>query len=542
MTVLPRTLSELPTKPLPTQNLLTGQQGSNGSPHPGGTGPEGAPEFAALLGTQSAQRPVQPSVGSPVVTDMHDLAERSELTGMMDLSTMPQVASPEALRAAAPNSLQVPVAQPMDSVEKAVSLKPDGVDMVDVSTTSLSEPVHHEGAPIDIHQEAMVAAAGMRPEISAPVQADKSSPMINGQVRLPVEMMLPQGQLNGKTEAPVAAEPKPMPPMTSPLAEPTEVMEGRRSEVAVVLGGQSERPVLRAVTGDRGLEKTDRSATAQLQVPVKTDGVPEPQQMTKPDSLGPQSTASGAKPDTDAVQTHQPLEPVKAVAPQTSGEPAAELSQVRPAPGQAAPVPADVANPIVQQPSASAALNTTTTLPTPSALDGADDLPRLQDVKVLSSRVIENVTGSLDRPGTPSTVKVIDLQLQPETLGRINAQLKQTGDTLEVRLEPSLAETALLLKEDRLALQRILGSLGSITDTAIVRIVDPVAEQRQVDEQDTVAGFESGETDQGAEQFVSAEDLRDGVYRQDMQQGTSDEVDDEGLGRSNARASSDIYI
>ena len=173
---------------------------------------------------------------------------------------------------------------------------------------------------------------------------------------------------------------------------------------------------------------------------------------------------------------------------------------------------------------------------------GSDELPRLQDVKVTSSRVIEMAPVASDRTGQGTSVKVIDLQLQPDTLGRIGAQLKRTGEGLEIRLEPSLAETALLLKEDRLALQRILGALGPLTEQTLVRIVEPVAEQRQTDGQEQVAGFELGEAEQGGTHSAASEDLRrEGAWRNDPQAGQQD-ADENSADARRVRASDDIYI
>ncbi len=173
---------------------------------------------------------------------------------------------------------------------------------------------------------------------------------------------------------------------------------------------------------------------------------------------------------------------------------------------------------------------------------GSDELPRVQDVRVTSSRVVEMAPAPSDRAAQPTTVKVIDLQLQPDTLGRINAQLKQTAEGLEIRLEPSLAETALLLKEDRLALQRILGSLGSGQDPTVVRIVDPVAEQEQADGQDDVAEQELGEAGEGSDWLRNLDDIYDerrtgGEYQNVQPQ----DVEGANTG-GDRRAAGDIYI
>ncbi len=229
---------------------------------------------------------------------------------------------------------------------------------------------------------------------------------------------------------------------------------------------------------------------------------------------------------------------VPAAAAQPAAEAAPERIQIKPAAANAelAPTPVQPSDPInLNQ---SAASNNATQV----TGGGSDELPRLQDVKVTSSRVIEMAPVASDRTGQGTSVKVIDLQLQPDTLGRIGAQLKRTGEGLEIRLEPSLAETALLLKEDRLALQRILGALGPLTEQTLVRIVEPVAEQRQTDGQEQVAGFELGEAEHGGTYSAASEDLRrEGAWRNDPQAGQQD-ADENSADARRVRASDDIYI
>ncbi len=209
---------------------------------------------------------------------------------------------------------------------------------------------------------------------------------------------------------------------------------------------------------------------------------------------------------------------------------------------RATPVQADFAGLPVQSPdsvsvSANAASNAASL-----SLNGSDDEPRLQDVKILGSRVNELPPGAADRSGQGTTVKVIDLQLQPETLGRIGAQLKQTAGGLEVRLEPSMAETALLLKEDKLALQRILGAIGSLSDPAVVRIVDPIADQRQADGQEALADSDLSEAGQSGGHAATSGDLYGEGYSNDSSQNPQTVAEQDSPDSSRQRAADDIYI
>lgn len=174
--------------------------------------------------------------------------------------------------------------------------------------------------------------------------------------------------------------------------------------------------------------------------------------------------------------------------------------------------------------------------------EGSSDQPRLQDVKVVSTKITEIAPMAGERTGQALTVKVIDLQLQPDTLGRIGAQIKQTGGGLEVRLEPTMAETAALLKEDRMALQRILGAFGSLSETAIVRIVDPIAEQKLDDGQDLQADSDLGETNHSGGQSTTSGGLQGEGYGTNQFENTQSTAEQSPLDTGPQRASGDIYI
>ncbi len=214
-----------------------------------------------------------------------------------------------------------------------------------------------------------------------------------------------------------------------------------------------------------------------------------------------------------------------------------EAPQPRPISTQAdsAGVPVQSADPVSV--SANAA-SSSTSLP----VNGSNDEPRLQDVKILGARTIELAPGTTDGAGQGTTVKVLDLQLQPETLGRIGAQLKQTAGGLEVRLEPSLMETAQLLKEDKLALQRILGVLGSISEPAVVRIVEPVGDQKQADGQEALVDLDLSEAGQSGGHETTSGDLYGEGNSNESTQNPQTVAEQDGPDSSRQRASDDIYI
>jgi len=99
-----------------------------------------------------------------------------------------------------------------------------------------------------------------------------------------------------------------------------------------------------------------------------------------------------------------------------------------------------------------------------------------------------------------------------------------------------------LLKEDKFALQRILGVIGSISDPAVVRIVDPIADQRQADGQETLADVDLGEAGQSGGQEATSGDLYGEGYSNDSSQNNQAVAEQDGLDSSRQRATDDIYI
>lgn len=478
MTVLPRNPTEMPAKALPSHNVMSGRPGSNHSSQLDGTAGEGAPKFASLLGAQDKQNLIAQDTA-------HTNTVEAQLSG-----------------AAAPENPAM-----VDLVEGVLTDQDLAPNIDDAQTHSLRAdeavpPVAHPG----------VSPTGPKGLIRVPAEAvfSNSQPGENSKVPTPQTQVATPSSSDG-------ALPSSETPDQTQLADTSQ---SRRGEIAVALSTQVARPVLRDANAGVTPAKADKSA--------------------------------GPKPDMPSIRVLAESAGSEPVLPkgQMTSEPAAS-GPVPPArldaliegsPSRPAAVPLDVSGPTVQPINNTGSVQNAIPTGLQSTLEGSDDLPRLQDVKVLSSKVIEMAPLATDRSGSATTVKVIDLQLQPDTLGRIGAQLKQTGDVLEVRLEPSTVEAARLLKDDRLALQRILGSLGSISEPAVVRIVDPVAEQKPTDEQDALAGYESGEPEQGGDQFASARDLQGEVYRSNDIQHAQDTEQHEPAGPIDRRASDDIYI
>ena len=478
MTVLPPNPTEMPAKTLPSHNVMSGRAGSNQSSQLDGTAGEGVPKFASLLGAQDKQS-----------VKAQGPAQANSVVADLSGDTSPENPAMTDL---------------VDGVLSDKALTPNAED---VQTRGLEA----DGTVPPIAQPA-TSPAGPQSLIRVPAEAvfSNSRPQDGSKVPAPQAQAVAATPADGVLPASEALDP----------AHLAETSQSRRGEIAIALSSQAARPVLREANAGIVPPKADKAAAA------------------KPDLANIRVLAEGSGSDPVLPKGQMPAEPA-ASGPLASGRLDA---LVEGGPSRPAVVPVDVSGPSVQPVNNTGSVQNAIPAGLQSTLDGSDDLPRLQDVKVLSSKVIEMAPLATDRPGSATTVKVIDLQLQPDTLGRIGAQLKQTGDVLEVRLEPSTAEAARLLKDDRLALQRILGSLGSISEPAVVRIVDPVAEQKLSDEQDALAGSEFGEAEQGGDRFAAAGDLQREGYRSNDIQHAHDAEHQEPAGPIDRRASDDIYI
>ena len=155
----------------------------------------------------------------------------------------------------------------------------------------------------------------------------------------------------------------------------------------------------------------------------------------------------------------------------------------------------------------------------------AHEQPRLLDVKVISTRteIAEPELATGRQEGIQ--VKSIELQLQPDTLGRINIRLTTNAEGLLVQLEPQRPQAAALLADDQLALQRILTVAGFGTEQTTVRILEPPAEpkdwgsQSSPQEEPAADGNRDWQLDRRSNQHLGAEDvpLRGGDFVDERQ-------------------------
>ncbi|MEP2705366.1 MAG: flagellar hook-length control protein FliK [Roseibium sp.] len=69
-------------------------------------------------------------------------------------------------------------------------------------------------------------------------------------------------------------------------------------------------------------------------------------------------------------------------------------------------------------------------------------------------------------------LKTLDIQLTPHELGTVKVSLRMVGDTVEVQLITSRAQTAELLKQDRQMLDQMLRTTGFNADTITIQAAD----------------------------------------------------------------------
>lgn len=485
MTALPRSLVDVPTNPVQMQNAAAGRHSQDRVLRHGGAEGDGdvAVKFSSLLGKLGAQ------VEAPVGQKSPQLETEAQPLPPVGDPNVDQIPN-NADIAVSPGTL--PSAQ---SGSQGAQMRAHTLDL-NFAAPRLSESLQQ-------------TASAARSSVATSVLSVVTSGSVGETATLEAT-----GQTIGKLARPAEA-----------ILRSEKLAAGQGDGSLLPARGEGAGPMAgvqakaETVAADRQVQIGQPAATRSDLAALRVDnGTAQKDRMT-----------DRAKPTADVELPHAKELPRLDVSQQTG--------QVK-----TATVPTELANGPSQTSEPMGVSHNTASALSPSASDNAGDLQRLQDVKVLGTRVVEMPLAAGDRAGHGTTVKVIELQLQPETLGRIGAQMKQTGGVLEVRLEPSLAETALLLKEDRLALQRILGTLGSISDLAVVRIIDPVTEQRLGDGQDPLAESELGQADHAGGQSAASGDLQGEGYSNDDYQYAQTTAEQATLDIGRQRAPGDIYI
>ncbi|MBN9670727.1 flagellar hook-length control protein FliK [Roseibium aggregatum] len=117
-------------------------------------------------------------------------------------------------------------------------------------------------------------------------------------------------------------------------------------------------------------------------------------------------------------------------------------------------------------------------------------------------------------------LKTLDIQLTPHELGTVKVSLKIVGDTVEVSMVASNAQTAELLKQDKQMLDQMLRATGFKADTVTVQAAD----DRTAVQQTSQAGTSGSATSQnGAGQSAAGD-------------GSAQNFNGSGSGQQNGRA------
>lgn len=175
--------------------------------------------------------------------------------------------------------------------------------------------------------------------------------------------------------------------------------------------------------------------------------------------------------------------------------------------------------------------------------DSRGDGPRLEGIRILNQHIEDVVAEEAANANKKQQVKSIDLQLQPNDLGRVALKMSTTSEGLVVQIAPQLQQTASLLTDNQLALQRVLNAVGAGSEVASVRIIEPQADVRD----GANSGLDSGENfEEAAFEANSNRFFQDhSSERGNSTGGTArddDAADNTSMVQSTSRLPDDIYL
>ncbi|GHB18489.1 flagellar hook-length control protein FliK [Pseudovibrio japonicus] len=219
---------------------------------------------------------------------------------------------------------------------------------------------------------------------------------------------------------------------------------GRGSTMAEVLNALNAKDLkgLRSEAG--GSAKPDKTASGDVKTPAagtKLDGSPA---INLPQSDGKSSAAKQAVTDFLAKQNMAQSDPA---ASQTAGKPSSG-GEVKVVSVETHLPPADLGRPAQQVANA-----LTKQVPAAAAARAAEDL----------------AAQTADKQAV-KPIKALEIQLRPDNLGVVRANIQMRGGELEISLTASTREAADMLKGDRQALARVLQDAGYRTETQNITI------------------------------------------------------------------------
>lgn len=93
-------------------------------------------------------------------------------------------------------------------------------------------------------------------------------------------------------------------------------------------------------------------------------------------------------------------------------------------------------------------------------------------LKSLASETARAGQGGVTHKAEGPVLKTLDIQLTPHELGTVKVSLRMVGDTVEVTLQTSKAQTAELLRHDRQLLDQMLRATGFKADAITIQAAD----------------------------------------------------------------------
>ncbi|MCK7611285.1 flagellar hook-length control protein FliK [Roseibium sediminicola] len=93
-------------------------------------------------------------------------------------------------------------------------------------------------------------------------------------------------------------------------------------------------------------------------------------------------------------------------------------------------------------------------------------------LKSLASETARAGQGGVTHKAEGPVLKTLDIQLTPHELGTVKVSLRMVGDTVEVTLQTSKAQTAELLRHDRQLLDQMLRATGFKADAITIQVAD----------------------------------------------------------------------
>lgn len=180
-------------------------------------------------------------------------------------------------------------------------------------------------------------------------------------------------------------------------------------------------------------------------------------------------------------------------------------------------------------------------LPTPVAKQIAQTVVRALDGQVPHGVTVQQT----DSSKTPlSKLKILHIELQPESLGSVTVRMELRADKLELKIEAARAETAELIQRDREVLSTLMRAAGYTADDAHIRVThaDP---QLTVQASSNADGATNGGASQAGSQTAggrssSSNGGGDGGRREQRQENAPSGYEPPSGGRSEGKAG--VYL